>query len=511
MSISSTAMAMPSLRPNRKSCLSRSSLDSGFESGKSLSPSSPESASTASIDFKPSCSSSTISPLAIASLNLKPSNLSIASSSLATSTHHNRGYPPFKKPKFDLTTTLQPLSPPRPETLATKLINSCTSPKSTNDIRRLLQYCIPSTSSLPTNLKKDDLKFIISEFVGDKNGIEEKIPSEEEELPKGSYGDCKCEWNDCENLYETENELFDHLNEVHLIPLRPQSLNAKTEFCCQWSDCDMMPTRGDAMKKYDWLESHCTFKHLPQAQPHKCIFDDCLQRFKTFSQLNSHVKNAHKEASPESLKPKKEKKDLTSLFPIDADEKAFQWFTGKLIPSEQFEDNIDRRMFDWLHEVQAEAMQMKKPCLQLEASEEYKELKGSKRKKAHCKNYLKLVDGSIGDISPKSANSNTLSQMNTIKTRKHLKSIFSSIGKPKLSNLKSKNTITINGKKVKLVKPQQNSSLKTKSINSLFKTINTEDGPIHIVEAENHHEITKMTLGDEMIQEWIKWDDERNE
>uniref|UniRef100_A0A914Z6H6 Uncharacterized protein n=1 Tax=Panagrolaimus superbus TaxID=310955 RepID=A0A914Z6H6_9BILA len=227
-----SSTAMPSLRPNRKSCLSRSSLDSGFESGKSLSPSSPESAST-SIDFKLTCSSSsTMSPLAMASLNLKrqqpsaSSSPSIASSSLAaTSTATSsavsaavnqqlRTYPPYKKPKFDLAIPLQPLSPLRPETLATKLINSCTSPKSTNDIRRLLQYCIPSTSSLPTNLKKDDLKFIISEYVGDKNGIEEKISSEEAELPKGSFGECKCEWNDCENLYETENELFDHLNEV---------------------------------------------------------------------------------------------------------------------------------------------------------------------------------------------------------------------------------------------------------------------------------------------------------
>uniref|UniRef100_A0A914YRH9 C2H2-type domain-containing protein n=1 Tax=Panagrolaimus superbus TaxID=310955 RepID=A0A914YRH9_9BILA len=259
-------------------------------------------------------------------------------------------------------------------------------------------------------------------------------------------------------------------------------------------------------------------KLLPKifSQPHKCIFDDCQQRFKTFGQLNSHVKNAHKEASPDSLKakPKKEKKDLANHFPIDANEKAFQWFTGKLIPSDQFEDNIDRRMFDWFHHVQVEAGQMKKPCLQLEASEEYKELKGSKRKKAHCKNYLKLVDGdeilAKGDILPKHQRSNTLSQMNSIKTRKHLKSIFSSIGKPKFSKSEPKNIITINGKKVKLVKPHQNSCTKNKSINSLFKLINSEEGPVHIVEAENHHEITKMTLGDEMIQEWIKWDDERD-
>uniref|UniRef100_A0A914P875 C2H2-type domain-containing protein n=1 Tax=Panagrolaimus davidi TaxID=227884 RepID=A0A914P875_9BILA len=504
---SSAAMAMPTLRPNRKSCLSRSSLDSGFDSGKSLSPSSPES-STTCIDFKPSCSS-TISPLAIASLNLKKKQQpSTSTSSIATKTQ----YPPFKKSKFDHSAAiLQPLSPPRPETLATKLINSCTSPKSTNDIRRLLQYCIPSTSSLPTNIKKDDLKFIISEFVGDKTGIEEKIPSDEESLPKGSYGDCKCEWSDCENLYETENDLFDHFIEVHLIPLRPQTLQETTKFCCQWSDCDMMPTRGDAMKKYDWLESHCTFKHLPQAQPHKCIFDDCQQRFKTFGQLNSHVKNAHKEATPESSKskPKKEKKEMGSCVLIDENETAFKWFTGKLIPVEQFEDNIDRRMFDWLNEVQSGCSKMEKPCLKLQPSEEYKKLKGSKRKKAHCKNYLSLVDGSESMKNAKnSIIPTTLPQMNSIKTRKHLKSIFTSISKPKPKS-KHENSITLNGKKLKLTKSNQNST-KTKSINSMFKMVETEDGPYHIVAAENHHEITKMTLGEDIIQEWIQWDAEKD-
>uniref|UniRef100_A0A914PH42 Uncharacterized protein n=1 Tax=Panagrolaimus davidi TaxID=227884 RepID=A0A914PH42_9BILA len=190
---------------------------------------------------------------------------------------------------------------------------------------------------------------------------------------------------------------------------------------------------------------------------------------------------------------------------IDENETAFKWFTGKLIPAEQFEDNIDRRMFDWLHEVQSECSKMEKPCLKLEPSEEYKKLKGSKRKKTHCKNYLSLVDGSESMKNAKNPIPTTLPQMNSIKTRKHLKSIFTSISKPKPKS-KHENSITLNGKKLKLTKSYQNST-KTKS---LFKMIETEDGPYHIIAAENHHEITKMTLGEDIIQEWIQWDNEKD-
>ncbi|KAE9418361.1 hypothetical protein Angca_001978, partial [Angiostrongylus cantonensis] len=67
-----------------------------------------------------------------------------------------------------------------------------------------------------------------------------------------------CLWNECENVYDKADSLYDHVLEVHIDVLRELSTySSKTKLekeddesvKCMWDDCTMFLRRGDREKK----------------------------------------------------------------------------------------------------------------------------------------------------------------------------------------------------------------------------------------------------------------------
>ena len=204
---------MSNLRPDI--CPSRSSLDSGFESGKSKTSSGPSSPHS--------------------------SRISEVSTKCKTA----------KRPKLDIPSPLSTVTTDniqnQPEDLATKLINSCTSPKSTANVRRLLLYCTPSTSNVPSHKKRSELKDFIFEKFGEKKTDQEDEKEKTPEPPQGTYGEYECSWGACEKRFESENHVYDHLMEEHFAKVR--SNPSEKPLACCWDECELSVARGDFMKK----------------------------------------------------------------------------------------------------------------------------------------------------------------------------------------------------------------------------------------------------------------------
>uniref|UniRef100_A0AC34R061 C2H2-type domain-containing protein n=1 Tax=Panagrolaimus sp. JU765 TaxID=591449 RepID=A0AC34R061_9BILA len=501
-------------------CPSRSSLDSGFESSKSKTSSGPSSPQSSGISISSTTCKTKLSPLVLQNYTVKNNE----NEKIDKFVENN-----ISTKKFEKNETTQP------ENLATKLINSCTSPRSTANVRKLLLYCTPSTSAVPVHGKKSELKTFIAEKFGEnlkeeilqekavpvhgkkselKTFIAEKFGENlKEEIlqEKGEFGDYECAWDSCDKKYEYENDVYDHVINEHVSNLYPKSPKENTNnesLVCQWDECEMTMTRGDPIKKYDWLVSHIS-KHLPTAQPHKCIFDGCQQRFKTSTQMASHVRNSHREGSEIPTKQRKivekalSKTDEAKV--VEKKESAFGYFRGEKIPQNQIYDNIDGKTFDWLHELQIDATNMKNPCLDLIETEDCSKIKGSKRRKTHFKHFLSLNEKECEEESqPKNLNIPTL-KLSTTQARCYFKQIFPNIKKPKCKL----QIMNCDGKRQILRKPSKN----TKPKNDLFKIIKNAQGKkIKIFDAKDHQKITDLTFdqtGKDLMDYWIKIDDEK--
>lgn len=244
---------------------------------------------------------------------------------------------------------------------------------------------------------------------------------------------------------------------------------------------------------------------MPLAQPHNCIFDGCRQRFKTPAQMASHVRNSHREGSEIPTKQRKIienssiKKIETEI--IENKKSAFNFFYGEKIPKNQIYDNIDERMFDWLHDLQCETTNMKNPCLNLIGIQDYSKITGSKRRKTHFKHYLSCSE----NLEDKSGKSISTSKLSSTQARCYFKQIFPNIKKPKCKP----QILNLNGRRQILGKPSKS----TKSKNDLIKTIKNAQGKrVKIFEAEDHQKINNLTFdqaGKDLMNYWIKIDDEK--
>ncbi|KAK6737965.1 hypothetical protein RB195_020202 [Necator americanus] len=111
-----------------------------------------------------------------------------------------------------------------------------------------------------------------------------------------------CLWNGCVNIYEKADDLYDHVIELHINPLRdltPETSKTKQEkeddesIKCMWDDCTMFLRRGDNEKKISWLMDHYRTRHARTANPFHCVIEGCQMRFSTTNRLEEHVRVEH--------------------------------------------------------------------------------------------------------------------------------------------------------------------------------------------------------------------------
>ncbi|CAK1578037.1 unnamed protein product [Parnassius mnemosyne] len=104
-----------------------------------------------------------------------------------------------------------------------------------------------------------------------------------------------CLWQNCKREFESDTDLLEHLQSVHV-----ESQAGQENYVCQWEQCKV---RGKPSCSRLWLERHA-LSHGGN-KPFKCIVDGCDRRFSTQTLLERHVNNHFNEASPNSSGSKK--------------------------------------------------------------------------------------------------------------------------------------------------------------------------------------------------------------
>ncbi|XP_023939318.2 zinc finger protein jing homolog isoform X2 [Bicyclus anynana] len=104
-----------------------------------------------------------------------------------------------------------------------------------------------------------------------------------------------CLWENCKRELESDTDLLDHLQTVHV-----ESQAGKENYVCLWEQCKV---RGKPSCSRLWLERH-TLSHGGN-KPFKCIVDSCDRRFSTQILLERHVNNHFNESSPNAGNGKK--------------------------------------------------------------------------------------------------------------------------------------------------------------------------------------------------------------
>ncbi|XP_068628220.1 zinc finger protein GLI1 isoform X2 [Battus philenor] len=104
-----------------------------------------------------------------------------------------------------------------------------------------------------------------------------------------------CLWENCKREFESDTDLLEHLQSVHV-----ESQAGKENYVCQWEQCKV---RGKPSCSRLWLERHA-LSHGGN-KPFKCIVDGCDRRFSTQILLERHVNNHFSESSPNSSGSKK--------------------------------------------------------------------------------------------------------------------------------------------------------------------------------------------------------------
>ncbi|KAH7723037.1 Zinc fingerC2H2 type family protein [Aphelenchoides avenae] len=188
---------------------------------------------------------------------------------------------------------------------------------------------------------------------------------------------CGCEWMYCESKFTNDNELYDHVIQNHIEPLRPSlkkplpgpagrsarlsgrrgsgSAPKAAKYKCHWSECEMCMTVGDEHKQFEWLLRHYTTRHAPKAQPFKCLFAECTLRFRLQSSLNDHLRNAHDESKN---KGNKEDKKLT------APASCYAVKPRPSLPITRGSDCIDGRTMDWIRATLLKFSGLQQPCFE---------------------------------------------------------------------------------------------------------------------------------------------------
>ncbi|KAI8439935.1 hypothetical protein MSG28_001386 [Choristoneura fumiferana] len=104
-----------------------------------------------------------------------------------------------------------------------------------------------------------------------------------------------CLWEDCKREFESDTDLLEHLQSVHV-----ESQAGRENYVCQWERCKV---RGKPSCSRLWLERHA-LSHGGN-KPFKCIVDGCGRRFSTQILLERHVNNHFNEVSPNANGSKK--------------------------------------------------------------------------------------------------------------------------------------------------------------------------------------------------------------
>ncbi|XP_039745773.1 zinc finger protein jing isoform X2 [Pararge aegeria] len=104
-----------------------------------------------------------------------------------------------------------------------------------------------------------------------------------------------CLWENCKRELESDTDLLEHLQNVHV-----ESQVGRENYVCLWEQCKV---RGKPSCSRLWLERH-TLSHGGN-KPFKCIVDSCNRRFSTQILLERHVNNHFNETSPNTGNGKK--------------------------------------------------------------------------------------------------------------------------------------------------------------------------------------------------------------
>ncbi|XP_061378715.1 zinc finger protein jing isoform X2 [Danaus plexippus] len=104
-----------------------------------------------------------------------------------------------------------------------------------------------------------------------------------------------CLWEKCKQELESDSDLLEHLQSVHV-----ESQAGQENYVCLWERCKV---RGKPSCSRLWLERHA-LSHGGN-KPFKCIVDSCDRRFSTQILLERHVNNHFNEATPNTGNGKK--------------------------------------------------------------------------------------------------------------------------------------------------------------------------------------------------------------
>uniref|UniRef100_A0A1I7YGD9 C2H2-type domain-containing protein n=1 Tax=Steinernema glaseri TaxID=37863 RepID=A0A1I7YGD9_9BILA len=171
----------------------------------------------------------------------------------------------------------------------------------------------------------------------------------------------QCEWNECQKVLLSENDIYDHVVGEHIAALKclkkeegkgaesekkPKNDGEDDRFECKWANCEMNITRGDAAKKFEWLREHFASRHVPHAQTSFCLYSECKARFSGKRALQDHLRLVHDKRN----KPAKRANDHSAASRVQLDAACMVWSPNLYCKSkERHNDFLDLKTMSWVY------------------------------------------------------------------------------------------------------------------------------------------------------------------
>nr|ALS19768.1 gli [Novocrania anomala] len=104
-------------------------------------------------------------------------------------------------------------------------------------------------------------------------------PSRQPVEGEPDFIETNCHWVDCDNEYETQDELVRHINQDHI------QANKKA-FVCRWNEC----SREEKPFKAQYMLVVHMRRHTGE-KPHKCTFEGCQKAYSRLENLKTHLRS----------------------------------------------------------------------------------------------------------------------------------------------------------------------------------------------------------------------------
>ncbi|KAI8907710.1 hypothetical protein DFJ77DRAFT_434441 [Powellomyces hirtus] len=112
----------------------------------------------------------------------------------------------------------------------------------------------------------------------DDDEEEGSVSGEDEEEEEGEATEYRCQWTDCDHLFNSVDDLVSHVSELHIGA-------GKANYTCLWKGC----TR----EQRPFTKRHKIHNHLrihTGERPFQCPVADCGKKFSRQDGLNTHIK-----------------------------------------------------------------------------------------------------------------------------------------------------------------------------------------------------------------------------